>query len=71
MFGLFSPSQRILFEQDFFMQPRQPLRIVSLAWAVGLLFATGAAGHQLWPAFGLTCAISITVAGVALRGARW
>ena len=24
------------------MQPRQPLRIVSLAWAAGLLFATGA-----------------------------
>ena len=43
-----------------------------LVWLLSmLLFATGAAVHQLWPAFGLTCAISITVAGLALRGARW
>ncbi|HOC54517.1 MAG TPA: carotenoid biosynthesis protein [Verrucomicrobiota bacterium] len=36
-----------------------------------LLFATGAAVHQLWPALGLTCALSVTAAVFAIRGARW
>lgn len=36
-----------------------------------LLFATGAAVHHLWPALGVTCAISIAVAVFAIRGARW
>ncbi len=36
-----------------------------------LLFATGAAVHHLWPALGVTCAISLAVAVFAVRGARW
>lgn len=35
------------------------------------LFATGAAVHHLWPALGVTCAISVGVAVAAIRGARW
>jgi len=36
-----------------------------------LLFATGAAVHQLWLAVGVICASSVTVTVFALRGARW
>ena len=36
-----------------------------------LLFATGAAVNQLWPAVGAISVISIAVAVFALRGARW
>jgi len=38
---------------------------------MNLLFATGAAAHQLWPALGLISIISIAVAVFAIRGARW
>jgi putative membrane protein len=38
---------------------------------LNLLFATGAAVHQLWPALGLISLSSVTVAVFALRGARW
>jgi hypothetical protein len=36
-----------------------------------LLFATGAAIQQLWPALGVIALISIIVAVFAIRGARW
>lgn len=36
-----------------------------------LLFATGAAVGQLWPAVGLIALVSIAAAVFALRGARW
>lgn len=43
-----------------------------LVWLlVNLLFATGAAVHHLWPAFGLICSYSVVVIVFALRGARW
>jgi uncharacterized membrane protein len=53
--------------------PQPPPEYTSLAvWLLfNLLFATGAAVHQLWPAVGLTCAISTGVAVFAIRGARW
>jgi uncharacterized membrane protein len=38
---------------------------------LNLLFATGAAVHQLWPLLGLISLGSVTVAVFALRGARW
>lgn len=42
-----------------------------LVWLLlDLLFATGAAVHHLWPAFGLVCFSSIVVAAAALCGAR-
>jgi uncharacterized membrane protein len=36
-----------------------------------LLFATGTAVHQLWPALGVISLTSVAVAVFALRGARW
>jgi uncharacterized membrane protein len=43
-----------------------------LVWLLlNLLFATGAAVHHLWPAFGLICSYGVVVAVFALRGARW
>jgi bisanhydrobacterioruberin hydratase len=38
---------------------------------LNLLFATGAAAHQLWPAVGLIVLINATVTLFAVRGARW
>jgi uncharacterized membrane protein len=38
---------------------------------LNLLFATGVAAHQLWPALGVICLISVVVTVFAFRGARW
>jgi putative membrane protein len=43
----------------------QPLIVWLL---VNVLFATAAAAHHLWPAFGLTVAASLVVAALAVRG---
>ncbi len=43
-----------------------------IVWLLlNLLFATGAATHQLWPAVALVSLSSIVVAIFAVRGARW
>jgi uncharacterized membrane protein len=43
-----------------------------IVWLLlNLLFATGAAMHQLWPALGLISLITIGVTVFAVRGARW
>jgi uncharacterized membrane protein len=53
--------------------PRPPPDYVPLVvWLLtNLLFATGAAVHQLWAAVGVICLYSIVVAVLAIRGARW
>jgi uncharacterized membrane protein len=43
-----------------------------IVWLLlNLLFATGAAVHQLWPALALISVTSIVVTVFAVRGARW
>jgi uncharacterized membrane protein len=53
--------------------PQPPPEYVPLlVWlVVNLLFATGAAVHHLWPAFGLICLYSTVVTVLSLRGGRW
>jgi uncharacterized membrane protein len=42
-----------------------------IVWLLlNVLFATGAAVHQLWPALGVICLISLVITLLALRGAR-
>lgn len=43
-----------------------------IVWLLmNLLFATGAAAHQLWPAVGVIILISVAASVFAVRGARW
>jgi len=54
------------------VKPPPPDYTPLVVWLLfNLLFATGAAVHQLWPALGLICAIGLAVAVFAIRGARW
>jgi uncharacterized membrane protein len=53
--------------------PKPPPDYSPLAvWLLlNILFATGAAVHQLWPAVGVIALGSVAVAVFAIRGARW
>jgi uncharacterized membrane protein len=54
------------------MAPPPPDYSPLVVWLLPmLLFATGAAIQQLWPALGVIALISIIVAVFAIRGARW
>ena len=54
------------------MQQPPPDYSPLVVWLLfNLLFATGAAVHQLWPALGVISLISVSVAVFAVRGGRW